>query len=452
MGKLNDKGIRAAKVETGEKFLSDGDGLYLRVRPGDRPKVWFYRYTMGGEAKKTQLGAFPAMTLAEARQIASEMTGKRRQGIDPIAEFEALQAAAKTEAEANAKALAAEAARLTVSELFERWERLELKTRKDQGAEVRRSFEKDVFPDLGEVAAEDVKRSMVAACLDKVVERGAPVIARNLLGDLRQMFGYAIKREYVENDPTSHLKRDDFGRKNERDRVLDDAEVKALAKKLPLADMQPASIAAVWIMLSTCCRVGEISQARWEHIDLEAGTWRIPPDNAKNGKEHTVHLSDFAKRHFETLRQLVAEVARDEDGKQIEEPSPWVLPASNKSERGHVCLKSLAKQIGDRQRGANAPMKNRCKLTQALELPRGKWTPHDLRRTGATLMGALGVRPDVIEKCLNHVEQNRLIRIYQRQTLVAEQAEAWRLLGDRLELLTGDANNVIALHRIASAP
>ena len=110
-----------------------------------------------------------------------------------------------------------------------------------------------------------------------------------------------------------------------------------------------------------------------------------------------------------------------------------------------MCLKSLAKQIGDRQRGDKEPMKNRAKLTRALELPKGKWTPHDLRRTGATLMGKLGVRPDVIEKCLSHVEQNRLVRIYQRQTLQAEQAEAWRLLGDRLDLLTNGAENVVVI-------
>jgi integrase len=92
-------------------------------------------------------------------------------------------------------------------------------------------------------------------------------------------------------------------------------------------------------------------------------------------------------------------------------------------------------------------MMNRAKQTQALELPRGRWTPHDLRRTGATLMGTLGVRPDVIEKCLNHVEQNRLVRIYQRQTLSAEQAEGWRRLGDRLELLTSGDGNVVPMTR-----
>ena len=168
----------------------------------------------------------------------------------------------------------------------------------------------------------------------------------NLLGDLRQMFGYAIKRGYVENDPTSHLKRDDFGKKVERDRVLDDAEIKMLAKKLGEADLQEASIAACWIMLSTCCRVGEITQARWEHINLEARTWWMPPANTKNAKEHTVILSDFAVKHFMTLQRLVMESAAKEGVK----PSPWVLPASRQG-AGHVCLKSLAKQIGDRQRG-----------------------------------------------------------------------------------------------------
>lgn len=48
----------------------------------------------------------------------------------------------------------------------------------------------------------------------------------------------------------------------------------------------------------------------------------------------------------------------------------------------------------------------------------------DLRRTGTTLTGMFGVRPDVIEKCLNHIQQNGQIRTYQRQDLTAEQNDA----------------------------
>ena len=77
-------------------------------------------------------------------------------------------------------------------------------------------------------------------------------------------------------------------------------------------------------------------------------------------------------------------------------------------------------------------------LVEALILPGGKWTAHDLRRTGSTIMAELGVRPDVIERCLNHTEQDRMKRIYQRHSYHEEMREAWRLLGDRLTLLTGE--------------
>lgn len=443
---LTVKELEALTPDKAGERLRDGNSLIgtVRVTDADVSVLFRWRYRFEGKVKDYTCGTWPRDSLATIRSARREAAAKLANRIDPQADKRAERLNAKAnQAEAISAAtkrildIEASNARMTVKELFDRWERLELKARKDQGAEARRSFEKDVFPDLGTLAAEDVKRSMIAACLDKVVERGSPVLARNLLGDLRQMFGFAIKREYVENDPTSHLKRDDFGKKTERDRILNDDEIKRLAKLLPDAGMQAASVAAIWIMLSTCCRVGEISRARWGHVDLNSGQWIIPPENSKNAKEHTVYLSDFAKGQFSLLNKL----ATSEDDGTV---SPWVLPATNKDI--HVCVKSLAKQIGDRQRGDDkAPMKNRSKLVSALVLPRGKWTPHDLRRTGATLMGRLGVRPDVIEKCLNHVEQNALVRIYQRQSLEAEQAAAWKLLGERLELLTSDAENVVSI-------
>lgn len=425
MPKLTDVAIRKLRLDAGEQMLSDGEGLYLRVRPGDAPKVWFFRFTLAGKTRKMQLGTYPLVSLSQARTEARRLFLKTQEGIDPIQEQENEAKLRAAELKAEAEAAAAKAARLDVLSLFEHWERLELRRRKDKGAEVRRCFEKDIFPTLGQLRAEDVTRAMIAAALDKVAERGARIVARNLLGDLRQMFGFAIKRGYVENDPTSHLKRDDFGKKVERERVLSESEIKLLTKQLPLAGMWEASVSAIWIMLSTCCRVGEITSAKVEHLDLDARTWRIPAENSKNSKEHLICLSEFALEHFRSLK------ARAE---RLE--SQWLCPAKNKSKENHVCPKSLAKQIGDRQRGDKEPMQGRSPQTSALILPRGRWTPHDLRRTGATMMGSLGVRPDVIEKCLNHVEQNRLVRIYQRQELRDEQREAWLSLGEHLIAVT----------------
>ena len=90
-------------------------------------------------------------------------------------------------------------------------------------------------------------------------------------------------------------------------------------------------------------------------------------------------------------------------------------------------------------------MSRRSPHTNALILPGGKWTPHDLRRTAATLMTALGVLPEVAEKCLNHTEESRVKRTYQRHSYEAEKREAWRLLGERLDLLDRGESNVVTL-------
>jgi len=101
---------------------------------------------------------------------------------------------------------------------------------------------------------------------------------------------------------------------------------------------------------------------------------------------------------------------------------------------------------------AMATHTNRTKATGALLLSGGGWTPHDLRRTGATMMGELGVTGEVIERCLNHVEQNRLKRIYQRHALKAEQRDAWRRLGSRLELLlASDEQEKVFIGRFAAS-
>lgn len=94
-------------------------------------------------------------------------------------------------------------ARLTVRQLFDRWHKAALAARKDGGAEALRSFNKDVFPKIGQVAASDVSRTMIADLLDSVVtERGVPQIARHLLSDLRQMFTFAVRRELIAAAPT----------------------------------------------------------------------------------------------------------------------------------------------------------------------------------------------------------------------------------------------------------
>lgn len=432
---LTDAAIRQAKPEAREYLKGDAGavGLFLRVLPSGH-KSWLFQYSIGGKRKKMPLGMYPAYSLEAAHVWAGVQRALVAQGIDPKEE------GARLEAEAKAAKAIQQALPQNVKELFELWARMGLSGRKDQGAEAMRMIQKDIIPKLGDIPLIAIRRAHITAALDEVAGRGAKRVAGMLLADVRQMFGFAVAREIMPGDPTATLKKSDWGgQSNERERVLSEPEVRRLFKLLPTSTLTVEAQAAIKIMLSTCCRIGEISNARWNDVDFDNAEWTIPAENSKNAKAHTVSLSDFSIEQLKTIHEKAKA-----DAKRLErEVSEWVMPAKHNS--GCVCTKSLAKIIGDRQRGETAPMKGRSPLTQALMLSGGKWTPHDLRRTGATMMGALGVRPEVIERCLNHVEQNRLIRIYQRHELRPEMKAAWKLLGERLALLERDADNVVTL-------
>ncbi len=423
---LTDREVRLAKPTAKEYLLSDGSGLHLRVRPNGA-KDWLFVYTFSEKRRKMGLGSLGAVSLATVRQEANKIRAAVATGIDPQLQRRQL------EEEQNALRAELEAARtrMTIIELFERWERAELVERKDKGAEVRRMFAKDVFPDIGDMAAEDVRKGHVMAIIDTVKQRGVSRMARVIFSLVRQMMLFAVDRELIESDPTSAIRKSKaVGKDAERDRVLSEDEIQLLCDKLAESGLTDHVKAAIWIMLSTCCRVGELSKAKWKDVDLEQRRWRIPPEVAKNESEHIIALSDFAASQFQILKQYQTSMT-------------WVYPSRNGDK--HLDEKTITKQIRDRQRTER--LKGRAKPSCILLLPGGQWTSHDLRRSGATLMGELGVAGDVIERCLNHVEQNKIKRTYQRQRIEQAKADAWQLLGERLALLVTKQENVVAIKR-----
>ncbi len=90
-------------------------------------------------------------------------------------------------------------------------------------------------------------------------------MANHRFGDLRQFFNVAMAREWLEAHPLAGLTKEKIdGRQKERDRYLSEEEIVELKQRLPAANLLHTTERAIWIMLSTCCRVGELSQARWE--------------------------------------------------------------------------------------------------------------------------------------------------------------------------------------------
>jgi integrase len=466
---ITDKAMQARPPARDLWLIEDGArgaGRFVgRITPAGA-RSFYYRYTAPDGTRVRQLiGRYDArgdglasFTVQQARDRARELSGLYRSGHQDLrAHFqqvreteEAERRAAELEQqrqteEAERAALAAER-RLTVRKLFEHWRQVDLQPRsradgtrtgrKDGGEWVLQSFERRVFPRLGDVPAEDVKRSELLAILDECKAGGQLRTATILFTDLSQMFRFATNREIVARNPLEGIKRSSIGGPTvERDRVLSDEELRGLWAAVPNARLHPRSVAAIWLILATAVRVGEAMTARWEHIDQAGRTWYLP--DTKNQRDHTIHLSDFAIAQLDALRKLREKAP---DGKE----TPWVFP--NAAVTGPVDIKTFGKQLADRQRLSDKPMRGRTSATSALALSGGKWTAHDLRRTAATLMARLGVSTDVIDECLNHKPQSRLARIYIRDRREAEQAKAFEALGRWLHdlLYRQRQSNVVA--------
>lgn len=456
--------LKALRAGDNGKSISMGKSLYGSVRADSHGVVSVHvswRYKVAGKGREKRIGTWKekgGMTLRAIFAERDRLAVGLRDGTDPIAQREAEREAQARQAEQDRikaeadhqqalleqrkrlEVIAAQQARLTVRDLFDRWQRLELAQRDDAGAEVARSFKADVFPLIGDMAAEDVSKAHIREILDGILSRATPAkpmirTQKKTLSDLRQMFAFAIDRDMLEADPTARLKKKDIGKDGERDRVLTEAELIELFQKLPTSGLAETSQVALLLQLSTVARIGEILKAKWAHVDLVRNEWTLP--DTKNGKAHTIRLSDFAVRQFERLHKATGLTA-------------FCFPNTRMTD--HVCEKTVTKQVADRQRTSGQAMTGRTQQTTALLIGE-QWRPHDLRRTGATIMAELGALPDVIERCLNHTEENKMKRIYQRAQYEAPMREAWRMLGERLELLQsvaeGKTTNVVTLRKVA---
>lgn len=418
--------------------------LVGRITPtGER--LFYYRYTTDGNKRiRLPIGAYDpqgqfGMSLKEARGKAAEFAQIYVGGARNLREhLKQQQATAQAVAENALRARELEIQRrLTVRHVFDRWASVELvphertdgqrSGRKDGGAFIKAQFERRLFPTIGNTPIDQVTKADVLRVIDSAKSQGKLRTANVLLACIKQMFRFAHAREIISQNPVEHLnKRDAGGRDVERDRYLSDEELRFLEEKMQNSGLSDRNAAAVWFILATACRTGELLRAKWDSFDLQKCKWHLP--TSKNQRPHNIHLSRFA---LEKLAILMKYREVTPSG----EPSPWLF--TNTKGTAPVTDKYLSKQLADRQRAEKNPLKRRTTKSHGLELPNGKWTAHDLRRTAATLMAQMGISTDVIDECLNHMLQSKISRIYIRDRREKEQERAFEALGEKLANLAG---------------
>lgn len=458
------KELENIPVDWSGSTLNDGDGLTAEVRLNNSEIALVFRYAFKWEQRVCRFycGSWPTVPLEEIRKRRDSARSLVKSGINPNDHKQASRIEAQAEVASAIREATKQAVQdLTLEQLFQAWIEDGV-ARLDGNKEIKRSFNKDVLPKLGQKAVRLITEQDLLAILRSLIKRGVVRLAVRLYNDVVQMFSWAEKRqpwrklladgnpavlisiktllpaEYVEERART-LSREEI-QELHRHFLTSTSEYASTPKGSKYSTARPlkrTSQLALWICLSTTCRIGELLMAEWKHLDLEGGTWFIPKENVKatRGKKQDLHisLSKFALGNFKALHELTGQ----------DKGSRWCFPAKHND--SHVCLKSVSKQVGDRQtrfKNRTKPLTHRSE-DNSLVLSKGdlgEWTPHDLRRTAATMMQSLGINLDVIDRCQNHVlAGSKVRRHYMHHSYAEEMKSAWAQLGSRLELILAEA-------------
>jgi integrase len=162
------------------------------------------------------------------------------------------------------------------------------------------------------------------------------------------------------------------------------------------------------LLILTMQRRQEVAEMDWSEIDLEAATWILPAERAKNGEAHIVPLTGLAIDQLKALFPKAQGLVFTTTGR---------TPVSGFSKAKTTLDNEMKKIMAERQQARGG---------ESVPIFVPEWRLHDIRRTGATNLQALGIPIEVTEAVLNHISGTRagVAGIYNRYKYEPEKRNA----------------------------
>lgn len=298
---LTDTKVRTAKPRPKPYKLADANRLFLLVAPGGG-KLWRWNYTYDGKNKTMAFGAYPLVSLADAR-------GKRDEAYTLLCEGRDPAVAKKMKIDANL-----EASRQTFERVAREWHgNAKAQWARVHAADVIRSLERDVFPTIGDMPIGQVTPPLVLGVLREVEARGSIETAKRIRQRISHVFIYGIAQGIVQSDPAEKL--------GKILKPLRKGRQPAITELLPLRQMiiaaegdyaRPITRLALRLLALTAVRPSELRGARWdefEDLNDKLPLWRIPAsrmkgDLARKDELNGDHLVPLTPQCLAVLRAL----------------------------------------------------------------------------------------------------------------------------------------------------
>jgi integrase len=280
--KLTQEGISKLRCSESKRSEQVCDaqhrGLLLELRRTDPDHpTWYIRYKSRdtGKTRYVRLGHFPDMSLTDARARAKDEQAAIRLGADPRADDDAKKAVP------------------TFSEFFEQQYMPHVRTRKRTAAKDAEYFRLRLKAAFGHERLNQIRRREIQLFHSKLRDEGlAPATCNHYLKLMKRALNLAIQWEIIEgSNPAVGIQQ--YREMNEVENYLDDKQLKRLLNILQ-TDKNRIICDIILFLMSTGARCGEALTARWDLIDMEHRTWRIPATNSKSGKVRSVPLNDMA--------------------------------------------------------------------------------------------------------------------------------------------------------------
>lgn len=388
--------IKSAQPAERAYKLADAGGLFLLIQ-SNGSKLWRYKFRLNGVEGLQALGAFPEVSLADARHDHADARKLVAKGIHPVqARRLDREQQVRTElqrAKGSFAAVAADWNAATAASL-----------RPATVGQRNREVEKDLLPRFRERPITSLTRLELTATL-KEVEARAPEVARNLRNYLWGIFEYAIDSGLIEDNPVPPVRV--LRKRNQANHpALSTVLLGEFLRKLDgISTINEQTRIAMLLVVLTACRKAEVIGARWSEFDLGAAEWEVPTERMKAGRAHWVPLSKQAIRLLKLLRSIVPAASEFLFPNRVD-------PARPMADRS---LNALMERLGFS----------------------GDGTPHGMRAAFSTHFNGQGANVDVIEHCLAHVPINRVRAAYNRHAYQAERRallQDWADCVDKLRL------------------